>query len=183
MAYEKNVLKHLQHCSKLVGDNAATAFDQDTFCEFSDLRVESPIEQLLYVSLKTVAELCYIPHHDIAKIDGHDYVYGLNIQPQHPIKTYRIDFYVSWSGYISSPLKQSKHVAVECDSQQWHERTEKERRYEKKRDRELANSGIHTFRFTGKEIIEDPFKPACEVIAFLSNHRYEDLYESLAGFQ
>jgi very-short-patch-repair endonuclease len=61
----------------------------------------------------------------------------------------------------------------------WHERTERERRYEKRRDRDLARHGYHVFRFTGKEIMEDPGRVAIEVLGYVTNDAYLDMGEYL----
>lgn len=173
------VAQYLDKCSRLVGADAAMTFDQHTFCEFSDLNIESPIEQLFYISLKALSQVNVIPHHDVAHRNGENIPFGLNILPQFEIDRYRADFYIAWYGYHAKPLKESRKVIVECDSQAWHERTEKERRYEKRRDRDLLRRGYHVFRFTGKEIMEDPMRVAAEVLAYVTDELQEDFLDTL----
>lgn len=175
----KEVADFLGLCSKFVGDDARDTFDQSTFCEFLDLSIDSPIEQFFYTSIKAVAALQSIPLADLLRIGKQDVPFGLSIQPQRQIKSYRVDFYISWQGYTCLPMKNEKCVVVECDSQQWHERTEAERRYEKKRDRELSKLGLHTFRFTGKEIKEAPFSPAIEVLEFLTGQSIQSFHDQI----
>lgn len=61
-----------------------------------------------------------------------------------------------------------KSLIVECDSQEFHERTEKERRYEKARDRHLLSMGYKVFHYTGSEICKDPIGVAIEILVYLT---------------
>lgn len=179
LEYSKEVIDFLTYCSRLIGNDARDTFNQHTFCEWGDLNILSPIEQIFYASVKAVAELQSIPMGDLLRINGEDTPFGLSIAPQQQIQSYRVDFYIVWSGYAYRPIQDGKKVIVECDSQQWHERSESERRYEKKRDRDLARLGLHTFRFTGKEIKEEPFRPAIEVLQFVTGESFEFFKDQL----
>jgi very-short-patch-repair endonuclease len=184
------VLAQLELCSKLIGVKAAEDFNQSTFGEFCDLGIASPIEQLFYTSLQAYINFFDFPIFSPDKVNGVMIANGMEIQPQHILLSYRVDFHIAWYGHRHEIYpKPKKAVVVECDSQQWHERTEKERRYEKHRDRRLAAAGLHTFRFTGKEIIENPFKPVLEVCNFLTGKNddgflsyWKDLQDSQQGF-
>ena len=89
------------------------------------------------------------------------------IIPQKTIGKYRCDFEIIYH----YPSKETiKSVIIECDSQEWHERTEIERRYEKQRDRYLVSKNYNTLHFTGKEIIANPMKVASEIIEYLMPH-------------
>jgi len=55
---------------------------------------------------------------------------------------------------------------VECDSQQFHERTEEERRYEKARDRFLQKKGYKIFHYTGADIKSNYKKIVREIIRY-----------------
>ena len=167
MAIAEDVSNFLDECAKKLGKQEEDAFHQRTFCEYADLKIESPIEQLFYTAFKAALKLCCYPKHDADILNGKPCVYGMEITPQCRIQTYRVDFYIAWHGFFPSETGCLKKVVVECDSQEWHERSERERRYEKRRDRELARLGLHTFRFTGKEIKENPVKVAAEVLAYL----------------
>jgi len=180
--YSKEVVAHLDRCALSVAVRARDAFTQDVLCEYESCEIQSPIEQLFYSAFKTILELNYIPTHDCFVIDGRDRVFGMLIQPQFSIQTYRVDFYIRWFGYNPNGTPEPKSVIVECDSQQWHERTEQERRYEKRRDRDLARLGLHTFRFTGKEIKDEPFQPAAEVCSYLTDYSTETLLASVQPF-
>jgi len=162
--FSKEVIAHLERCSVLVGNSAKEEFDQRVFCEYIDRSIDSPIEQLFHTSMRALMEIMAIPR---CETMASGVTYGMLIRPQFVISSYRVDFYIEWFGYPYKPDDDPRRVVVECDSQQWHERTEAERRYEKRRDRELAKLGLHTFRFTGKEIKEHPFNQAVEVCQFL----------------
>lgn len=144
-----------------VGKHEAEEFNVSCFSECVDWPINSPIEQILYTAIKAIRVFNAIEdgdtHYDH---DGKEYGQGLNIWPQHIIGKYRVDFFVT---YISI-LEPTKMLAVECDSQEWHEQTEQQRRYEKKRDRFLISRGYKIFHYTGKEILENPYKVAAEII-------------------
>ena len=107
-------------------------------------KIASPIEQVLLVSL-----LC------IKNINAHNIDEKVEIQPQANIGKYRVDFLITCD---------DRSLVVECDSQQFHERTEPERRYEKARDRYLIKVGHKTYHYTGKEILDRPFHVAAEIL-------------------
>ena len=100
----------------------------------------TPIEQVLLFALK----LFYV---DSCRTST-EYL----IKTQIKIEKYRVDFVVIC---VDCENEIAQQIIVEADSQQFHERTEKERRYEKERDRFLAEKGYTVLHFTGKEILED----------------------------
>ena len=165
--FPDNVEAFFNKCGVLVGNRARLEFEDelsDACCDFS---VESPIEQLLFCALAVFAN----PDSAAIESAGH----GILITPQKRIGRYRVDFEVRYFRRDEdAPISK---VLVECDSQAFHDRTEKERRAEKIRDRFLQVSGYKVFRFTGKEIIEDPFLVAAEIIAFVTGAKAEYLYE------
>lgn len=129
--------------------------------------MESPIEQLLYVALSATCKVNGIKIADTISTPHGTYVDGLYIEPQRRLGKYRVDFYVAYTTPYWNGNEYQKKVIVECDSQKFHERTEKERRYEKRRDRFFASENIHVFHFTGTEIHTQPFRVAAEIIAYL----------------
>lgn len=173
MKIEKNVLKFLDECSEEVGKKEAENFNQNVFNNLFDLEITSPIEQLLYCVLKKVQRLNDIADADPIEINGKMYLFGLGIYPQFKISNYRVDFKID---YERSNIK--NEILVECDSQEFHERTEKERRYEKKRDRYLISKGYKIFHYTGKEIIENPLKVAKEIIMNVTGYDEDCIYVS-----
>lgn len=111
--------------------------------------IKSPIEQLFYIAFET-----------LKVIDSDLHVKCLEIGPQVQVLCYRVDFMVK---YFSE--NEEKTICVELDGHKFHERDEKQRRYEKKRDRDLQKLGYQVMHFTGKEVTDNPFKVAAEVIS------------------
>lgn len=99
-------------------------------------------------------------------IKSGDFGYNYLIKREVKFSSYRVDFLCSYESFFRLEYKASS-VIVECDSQEWHETTEEQRRTEKKRERFLQSKGINILRFTGKEIMEDPFLCSAEVVFFL----------------
>ena len=174
MTYKKLVpetIELIKNYSEIVEN-----FGRDNFHFFLheciEENVESPIEQYFYCALKVLQKLNFIDEYN------HKTFNGLGISPQYKIGNYRVDFFICYK-----KKKESKYIIVECDSQEFHERTEQERRYEKKRDRYLQSKDLKIFNFTGKEIKYNPFKVAAEVLSFLTEIKEENLldYIYIAG--
>lgn len=62
-------------------------------------------------------------------------------------------------------------MIVECDGHDFHEKTKKQAKHDKKRDRYLTSFGYTVFRFTGSEIYKDPVWCVCEVFEYLQGSR------------
>lgn len=155
----------LARCSNLIEQNACYSFSYNTWREYTDLNMESPIEHLFYTAFKSLAILSSTPLNDVISYKGETIAVGLYIVPQVIIGTYRVDFLIVGAG---------RPVIVECDSQLWHERTEQERRAEKRRDRDLLRQGYHVFRFTGREIMDDPFCVGLKVLQYVTGSDMKD---------
>jgi len=117
--------------------------------EINDLsRCESPIEKILYISMKTF-EL------------GED---PFEILPQYTIeisnKNYRIDFVVC-------DCKSGIEIAVECDGHEYHEKDKKQAKKDKKRDRLLQKDFGAVMRFSGSEIYKKPHQCADEIFELI----------------
>lgn len=130
---------------------------------------ESPIEQILFIALLYNIKVNEFQEADPITIGNYDFVYGIKIDPQETVGKYRVDFKVSMEKYLydrenNKFHNESKSVFVECDSQEWHERTEKERRYEKRRDRYFLKNNLKIFHYTGKEILTNPHSVAAEIL-------------------
>lgn len=151
-----NVKEVLNLCSNEIGKNVVDMFEYNTEYEFEDLNITSPIEQIMYTALKYISAINYV-----------DSEYGkckwICIENQVVIDKYRVDFMVSC--YRNKVLL--KQVIIECDSQEFHERVESERRYEKERDRYLQKKGYTIFHYTGKEIIKNYIKISKEIFIYL----------------
>lgn len=160
---------------KKLGDNESDIFidEVETFIgDFNDSSlavIESQIEQILLTALLFIMKKNSVHLSDPILIDEFKIVAGLIIDPQFEIGPYRVDFRIEnrkqlWNEKNDIIADESKIILVECDSQEWHERSEKERRYEKARDRYFAKKGLKIFHYTGKEITEDPAKVAAEIL-------------------
>lgn len=173
----------LKKLSAEVGKTKINRFCANTWCEFNDLKIDSPIEQIIYAHLKYLGELNDLGSFDEIHILDNCWQFGLNIIPQYKIGKYRCDFYVS---YASKPNMRGvqlikRELLVECDSQKFHERTEPERRYEKERDRYLISSGHKVFHYTGSEIVKNPMKICTEILSFLTDIP-EDVFDLDSNF-
>ena len=163
MEIPKSVVEFLDKCTGEVGKCQGDMFNQDVWSFLHDRGIESPIEQMLYAALRTVQELNVIDDADPVESNGEPVVLGLSIEPQHEVGRYRVDFCLCYSTRTAQ-----RRLIVECDSQAWHERSEKERRYEKRRDRFLAAEGLKVFHYTGREIMENPMRVAKEIIVHVT---------------
>jgi very-short-patch-repair endonuclease len=170
---ENNLREFMGECCEFIGalerDNFYSRIEQFV-CEGGNNGnpVDSPIEQALGIALFTVAKMNDLQDADPLDLPNGGYcVAGLTIDPQFEIKPYRVDFRVVFNYPCWKGKEWREEVLVECDSQAFHERTEKERRYEKKRDRFLQKAGYKIFHYTGKEILSSPIKIASEILSFL----------------
>lgn len=113
---------------------------------------ESPIEEILYVALRSV--MSKNPDFVDVRMQEEVSVNGMN---------YRIDLLV-----VCYDGKNGRYYAIECDGHDFHEKTKEQAARDKKRDRDLMSAGYHVIRFTGSEIYNNPLQCATEVrkIAF-----------------
>jgi very-short-patch-repair endonuclease len=166
----------INQCAHEVGKFEEDAHSMNLWNECNDLDIESPIEQMLYCALNTLQKFNYIEDADPIELGGKMFIRGFLITPQKEIGKYRADFELCYSRILHNPLRQEDNkVLVECDSQEFHERTERERRYEKKRDRYFTGMGLKVFHFTGKEIKDHPMETAREIICFLTGIKEDEI--------
>ncbi len=178
----KNVLKVIDEASKIVGNFESDMFNMSKWNECFDCNIYSPIEQILYVAFEAVRQILSYDNDDPEEFQGQDVILGMGLTPQYNIGKYRVDF-LAFYGRISGKKYLTKQVIVECDSQEFHERTEKERRYEKARDRFFQREGYTALHITGKEIIENPYRVAAEIISFLAGATAEDIMGEVEQFK
>lgn len=157
-----NIEQFLKDCANRIADKFYS--DMDTDCLDSDYEMESPIEWILYIALNTIIRLHDLQFSDPIETPTGTYLEGFFISPQKQVDNYRVDFLISYDIPIWNGEEYHKKVIVECDSQEFHERSEKERRYEKARDRAIQGKGYKIFRYTGREIIDQPFVVASEIL-------------------
>ena len=133
------VTRAVKECSGIIANYTAEKFQVDSYSKYRKLKIESPIEQILYSSLN-LFQLIYNCEPEYIEIGNERFVSGIDIRAQYQIGKYRVDFEIRDSGYPFHNKnrvyeQEIKEIIVECDSQEFHERSEKERRYEKQRDR------------------------------------------------
>lgn len=179
----EDVLRVIDQASKMVGKFHDELFNQNTWNECLEYKMESPLEQVLYAAFNAVREMDYQDRDEPIEINGENHIAGLGLIPQYQIGKYRADFLGIFGRVDRDKRVYTNEVVVECDSQQFHERTEKERRYEKARDRFFQVKGYKVFRYTGKEILEDPFKVACEIVGFLTEQSPKNLYKYIVEYK
>ncbi len=162
---ENNVKEFVVRCATKIAEHE----ENDLRDWIGAYNMESPIEQVLYCALRTLRQILSLEYQATTEVYKDSEVpisiYGVDIDPQKKIGSYYVDFMVSFN-YVTTELI-TESVIVECDSQQFHERTEKERRYEKKRDRYFTSQGYKVLHYTGKEILEHPFDIAREILTFI----------------
>lgn len=169
----ENIHDEIKHHERIVGRMESDLFSMENDLEIQKFKIESPIEQLILSAMKCVFRVNAVL--DYRRQDG---VWQYQINPQFEIGRYRVDFLVRYfypeNILDSSSPMLTREVIVECDSQEFHERTESERRYEKARDRFLQKAGYKVFRFTGKEILQDALSVSSEIISYLINETKEN---------
>lgn len=142
-------------------------FSASSFFNGESKNNPSEIERLFCTSFMFLTNIYNINDAPISKNDGLSDLF--RIEREVSFGKYRCDFFCQYEALSKNGIKRAS-VVVECDSQKWHETTEKQRRYEKKRERFIQSKGFNIFRFTGKEIIEDPISCAKEVKFFLESN-------------
>jgi len=185
-SFSKESMDFLGRCSSIVAAHHADMFNQHIWSLWQDHDITSPIEHYLHAAIQTATHVLFLDDLRNEMVDGKMWRVGFDVLPQYQIDRYRVDFLVR---YTDEPIQDSsgeytqgkREVIVECDSQAFHERTEQERRYEKARDRHLQRAGYKVFRYTGKEILEDPFRIAAEVISHVGTT--ETVSEILASIR
>jgi len=117
------------------------------------LQIKSPIEQLFLIGLKLVCaeNLVYFNLSDKLPENGDD----LTVIRQFKAGKYFVDF-----ALMQHPT--GNIVCVELDGHAFHDRDERQRRYEKSRDRFLTAKGYKVLHFTGSEVNKDPCGVALE---------------------
>lgn len=79
-------------------------------------------------------------------------------EPQVKIGKYTVDF------LIDEPIEdENKHIVIECDGHEFHEKTKEQAKHDKERDRFLQKEGYPVYRFTGSEIFNNPLQVLSEI--------------------
>ena len=166
-----NIIQFIDSCSNTVAKQAEEKFNIEMWQDINTYDIISPIEQRLYIALNTIIKINYIGKYS----SGSEII----ITPQYNINNYRVDFLLTHMRDTTSPIDTTKQLIIECDSQEWHERIEKERRYEKQRDRCFTTLGYKTIHFTGKEINDDALVVAVEILSLFTGIEQDDLIKEV----
>lgn len=157
-----NLSKSAEQLLKQRGDNLKELWEDETWNAVVNSKAESPIEQLFLIEWYFQTDIYLNP------ADYKNYY----ILPQHEIeineKKYRVDFLVIYSKEPQL-MKKNESVIVELDSYLWHGRTPEQFEKEKKRERNLMETGYKILRFSGREIVYDVHNCVEKVIIFLTN--------------
>lgn len=175
-----NVNQFITRCSQIVGNSSSDLFALNQEFFFRDNDINSPIEQMFRIAFHTLLETNSILE-TYLEISPENKIYqaGILLQSQFKVGDYRVDFIAVNQ---KSTIEKTKMVIIECDSQQFHDRSEPERRYEKQRDRYLQTLGYTVFRFTGSELCKEPFRCAAEVIGFLTGNDVQEIIDSTVNY-
>jgi hypothetical protein len=130
---------------------------------------ESPIEVALAAAILFMDRLVPVPGSPLILSRTEDIAhYGGAARlliPQFQLDDKRIDFLLR-----DPPIE----IYLECDGHDFHERTKEQAARDRKRDREVQQTGRPILRFTGSEIYADPVFCASEVFDFLGDlHMYD----------
>lgn len=118
----------------------------------SFFKCESPIEKLMYLSLKKFFERFeYF-------ID--EYILTIDCQEKIGTSNYRADIVISFANVEKRVI----HLyAIECDGHEFHEKTKEQVKRDRSRERYMMKEGYKVIRFSGSEIVEGASECACEV--------------------
>lgn len=117
---------------------------------------ESPIEALF------VAAFVYVLLRDPS----------YKLTPQALIGDYRVDFLITLG-----KDGVERHVIVECDGHDYHERSKQQAERDKSRDRAITSHGLPVFRFTGRELHRNAWGCVEEVLDFTQGQLLEEINE------
>jgi very-short-patch-repair endonuclease len=172
----ESVREFQDKCSQIVGRHAEEQFSIDIFNRVQDHDLNSPIEQMFLSAFEALRMINGFPEYEETMFDGRSESFGTIISCQHKIDKYRVDFFISHkSASMARENKPAIMIVVECDGHDFHDKNEIQRRYEKKRDRHMQKLGFRVFRYTGSEIVKDPFVPAAECLSFATGDDFEEM--------
>lgn len=162
-----NVFEFLDRASSDVGRLEEQSFNHEMFNQINDVGISSPIEQLFFIALHAVARanLCDVDAEAYMDHAGNHCIgAGVHTQPQFKIGTYRVDFLIQHLGYGAMAWAEREEVVVELDGHDFHDKDKRQRSYEKARERHIVKAGYKILRYTGSDVVADPYKVAYEVL-------------------
>jgi very-short-patch-repair endonuclease len=176
------VLEFIDKASELHGRLHAERFNQELFGNCIELGMESPIEQLFWIAVKSLCDAEYEGFNagPVSADGGTALGPGIYLSPQARIGTYRVDFVMSRVPY--SDAQGPDPLVVELDGHAFHDKDQRQRSYEKARDRYLVKQGYRVLHFTGSDVVADPFKVAHEAMSLLGVPLSSPEYDSSNPF-
>lgn len=166
MTIEQNVHQFIGKAAEDIGEIEAFNFTVMTVSELSDMKFESPIEQIFYVAMGVYARYHSIElrHKSLAyNSETIEPVSDLLFEPQKLIGKYRVDLALEYIKFDGEKVT----VIVELDGHDFHDKDKKQRAYEKARDRYLTRVGYKVLHFTGSELVKDPYLTVLETFVAL----------------
>jgi len=180
----ENVREFEGKCERAIGRYAAECYDADIYNDIQN-GVESPIEQLFLYAFKAICriESGYETEVEADADEDGPFWFGMIIKQQDKIGKYRADFCISYNPYQKAKDRSDqKAVVVELDGHEFHDKDERQRRYEKARDRFFQKNGYVIFHYTGSEICRDPLVAASEVFSFLTEEPQQDVLDYVSEY-
>lgn len=125
---------------------------------------ESPIEWRLFACLIFCRDSTGMYEPDVPDVQWRHA--GTFLDPQAEIGKYRADFLITVKNGDTKEI-----VVVECDGHDFHDRTKEQAARDKKRDRDLVAMGAPVLRFTGSEIVKDPWGCCFQIMKIVNGIR------------
>lgn len=146
-------------------DNVCNNVYHDVMCETRNFQFnleyslkdcESPIEQLLAVSLERINLLGFCHYNPFIDV--------IAIEKQQDIKiskkvTYRVDFLIT----VHYKNQGMKGFVIECDGHEFHQKTKEQVEKDNQKTRDLQMKGFEVTRFSGTEIYHRSYLCATEI--------------------
>lgn len=157
---------------KLIADASAVVAEQVEAWHATDGTTE--IERLLFAALLVRGKVRLVPSvdGDLAKVLENSldpYAHSrILISPQHQLPGWRVDFLVKAYGLGA---RRWRHLIVEADGHDFHERTKEQAALDRSRDRWAQLNGYAVMRFTGSEIWTDAWGCAGQVFQWADEGR------------
>jgi very-short-patch-repair endonuclease len=150
-------------------------FYKALFLECSSYKTRDCIKYIESFNLTPIESIAYIHLHELLTL------YGMNnlfILAQEKIGKYTVDFLVKHKPYTLPPDAEPLHkIIVECDGHEWHEKTKQQAQKDKERDRFLVKHGYKVLRYTGSEIVNNPYKIYFDLDELMAPQFYKDVSE------
>ena len=162
----QNIIDNNLNIDDYLLDNVAkikNSLEYGTICDMNSYLIdcESPIEQILSITMNFMG---------LKHINRYNNFIDLTISNNQEIickngEKYRLDFYIIVL-YLDEKGNRVKncYFDIECDGYEFHHKTKEQIIYDNERERNLKKEGLEIIRFSGSEIISNPYKCVQEII-------------------